>query len=211
MEQEKQPFLCALPFMRFSQNPNIVLVDGDKNEALTECIKVRAMEDYTPTIECISCGDLCMGDLLKTFKDTPKDVTVDVGAEDTVRFKSAIAYADVVVAPCTAMQMDNWGAEYMDFLMGESQKTNKNLRAFSFLNKVSKFLDVDFGEDFSDVLKPLAHLIFYSPRVMRDIAFRKSFGDGIAVSEIKGKKSKKSMDDIKCIYTKVFGENNTNQ
>jgi chromosome partitioning protein len=133
------------------------------------------------------------------------DTIVDVGGRDTITLRKALLVADVVGVPFIPSQLDVWGLDRMNEIIGDAKSVNENLRAFSVMNKADANPKILLKDEALAIAKELAHIKFTGLALGYRVSYRRSIADGIAVTELAGsKKDSKATAEMTALYREVF-------
>jgi cellulose biosynthesis protein BcsQ len=92
----------------------------------------------------------------------------------------------------------------MDELVEAASIHNPKLKTVAFLNKVDTNPKIKLSSEAYNIASTLKSIKLKDIQIGYRVAFRVSVAEGIAVTEIKDKKDKKAIQEIKGLYEEVF-------
>jgi chromosome partitioning protein len=184
-------FNLAVEFQKHT--PNIVLVDADKQQSLTQINQLRTqnkfiiknIDDITP---------------LQSKKD---NIIIDAGGRDNIELRKALAISDICIVVINISQLDIFAIERMKFLINKAQQVNNKIKSFFLLNKITtnKFMYKEIQE-FLDVLKGFKVKTF-KEMIHERVVYKRSVQDGLGVSETLIK-DEKAVREIQRLFKEIF-------
>lgn len=197
----KTTIATNLAIMRYLDNKDVLLIDGDDQESASDFSSVRAevkgSTGYT-FIKLTGSAIRSQGLMLAPKYD---DVIVDVGGRDTTSQRAALVISDIALIPFTPRSLDIWTLGKVIKLVDECKTVNPKLKVITFLNKADPT-----GNDNLEAEEALkeAELIKY---INAPIGLRKAFAnaasDGCSVVELKPI-DKKAVEEIKTLCRHIF-------
>jgi len=196
--------LCLnLAVLRAQSGGDVLLVDADSQRSATDFSAVREQSRRSPPLRCVGLSGSAPEDELRRKAQNFPDVLVDVGGRDTSTLRKALLVADVAVVPFLPSQLDVWGLERMNDILGEALAVRGPLRAFSVLNRIDGHPRVSLKAEAANIARELPHLPFSGLSIGDRVIYRRCIADGIAVTE-SAKKDAKAIREMTQVCEKVF-------
>jgi chromosome partitioning protein len=192
-----------LAILRAQAGGDVLLVDADSQRSAMDFVAVRAQAPLLPPLSCVSLPGETLDSELRKRAQKHRDILVDAGGRDTPVLRKALLAADILVIPFLPSQLDVWGLERMNDIIGKALLVRSPLRAFSVLNRVDGNPKVALKEEAMAIARELPHLPFSGLTLGDRVIFRKCIADGLAVTEA-AKKDAKAIEEITKVYRKVF-------
>ena len=185
---------------------DVLLIDADSQNSSIDFARVRSSEGRKPELTCSSLMGSGIGSELRKLSPKFDDIIVDVGGRDSSTLRSALLVANVLIVPFLASQLDTWGLERMNSIVGEVLALNDKLITISFLNKLDANVRIGLTEDASTLADGLEHLNFKKTiTVGYRVAFRRAIADGLSVEELYGsRKDDKAATEIHNLYCEIY-------
>jgi chromosome partitioning protein len=192
-----------LAVLRAQDGGDVLLVDADSQRSAMDFVAVREQGKRLPSLSCVNLPGQTLDGELRKMAQKYRDILVDAGGRDTPGLRKALLAADVLVVPFLPSQLDVWGLERMNDIIGEALLVRGPLRAFSVLNRVDGNPKVALKAEAMEIARELAHLPFGGLSLGDRVIFRKGIAEGLAVTE-SAKKDGKAIEEMTKIYRKVF-------
>jgi chromosome partitioning protein len=201
----KTTIATNLAIIRSQRGADVLLIDADSQRSAFDFSAVREIEGHQPSLCCAGISGQGTYDEIRKMSTKFDDAIVDVGGRDTVTLRKALLVADVVLVPFIPSQLDMWGLERMDEIIGEAKLMNNKIKAISVMNKVDHNPRIALKNDAMPIIKGLKNIIFPNLFIGYRVSYRKSVAEGIAVTELqRPKKDAKAIAEMINLYDKVF-------
>jgi chromosome partitioning protein len=183
---------------------DVFLVDADSQRSASDFSAVREQEGHQPSLFCAGMSGPGTYDEIRKMSLKFDDTIIDVGGRDTITLRKALLAADIVVVPFIPSQLDIWGLERMNEIIGEAKKLNETLRAISVMNKVDSNPKIALKEEGFTMAKELKNITFSELTIGYRVSYRRCIADGMAVTELKSNKDEKAIAEMISLYEEVF-------
>jgi chromosome partitioning protein len=191
--------------MRAQNGGDVLLVDADSQRSAMDFAGAREQAKRAPSFCCVGLSGTTIGDEFKKISQKFQDIIVDVGGRDTPTLRKALLAADVVVIPFIPSQLDVWGLERMNDIVGEALQFHDKLRVFSIINKADGHPRMTLNEEAIAIAKSLSHIPFSGLAIGNRIIYRRCIAEGMAVTEwASPRRDPKAIGEIMHFYEKVF-------
>lgn len=166
----------------------IQLFDLDPQATLTDTVEVRTEEEYEPA--------------LTVEQKLPSRITgeafVDVGTSDMDALRDALSRADRVVMPVSPSQADVWSTQrFLSIIEQATRKKKKKPELIAFLNRADTHPLSRENDEAFEALSQLEGVTILKPMLSYRIDFRRSFSEGLCVSELNpGSKAAVELDAV---------------
>jgi len=177
----------------------VLLVDLDPQATLTDVIRVREEEGYSPTLELSQS----LEEAIKAG-ETYQDIIVDVGPSDLGTMYAAILAADQVIIPVPPSQADVWSTQRFVRKILELRSDRAKPEIIGFINRADTHQAVRESDEAFGALGMIEGIRALRPRLSQRMAFRRSFSEGLSVQELERRsKASLELDELaKAIYRK---------
>lgn len=177
----------------------VLAVDLDPQSTLTDVIRVRDEEGYTPSLELSQSLEEAI-----RATDEYDDVIVDVGPSDLGTMYAAILAADQVIIPVPPSQADVWSTHRFVKKIQELRGERSKPEIIAFINRADTHQAVRESDEAFGALNMIEGLRALRPRLSQRMAFRRSFSEGLSVHELERRgKAADELDELaKAIYRK---------
>ena len=187
--------------MRYLNNKDVLLIDGDDQGSATDFSSVRTETQgatgYT-SIQLTGSAIRSQGLMLSTKYE---DIIIDAGGRDTTSQRAALTISDITLIPFNPRSFDIWTLGKVVNLVEECKIVNPKLKIITFLNKADAT-----GNDNSEAAEALKEVKLFTyldtPVGLRK-AFANAASDGCSVVEQKPV-DKKAVDEISTLYRHIF-------
>lgn len=177
----------------------VLVVDLDPQATLTDVVRVREEEGYTPVLELSQSLDEAM-----KAGDAYQDTIVDVGPSDLGTMYAAILAADQVVIPVPPSQADVWSTQRFVKKIVELRGDRSKPEIMGFINRADTHQAVRESDEAFGALGMIEGIRALRPRLRQRMAFRRSFSEGLSVQELERRgKAALELDELaKTIFRK---------
>lgn len=177
----------------------VLVVDLDPQATLTDVIRVREEEGYSPVLELSQSLD----EAIKAG-DAYQDIIVDVGPSDLGTMYAAILAADQVVIPVPPSQADVWSTQRFVKKIVELRGDRSKPEIMGFINRADTHQAVRESDEAFGALGMIEGIRALRPRLRQRMAFRRSFSEGLSVQELERRgKAALELDELaKAIFRK---------
>ncbi|MDR0697401.1 MAG: AAA family ATPase [Christensenellaceae bacterium] len=202
----KTTIATNLSIIRAQKGTDVFLVDADSQRSTIDFAAVREQEKHEPVLCCAGISGPGTYDEIRKMAQKFDDIVIDVGGRDTVTLRKALLIADIVVVPFIPSQLDVWGLDRMNEIVGEAKAMNENLRAISVMNKVDSNPKIVLKEEAVNIAKDLINIEFAGLTLGYRVSYRRCIAEGVAVTELgpKNKKDEKAIAEVMALYEEVF-------
>ncbi|MCP4994883.1 MAG: AAA family ATPase [Gammaproteobacteria bacterium] len=180
---------------------DLLVIDLDPQATLRDVSEVRQDENISPPVKIHSKSAL-KRDYLEEFDE----VLIDVGTADLETMKRAISMADRILIPVPPSQADIWSTQRFLRLIN-SLETEDELDVCGFINRADTHHAVRESDEAAAALVSLPGIRYLKCRLAQRTLFRRSFSEGMAVFEMKGKSKGKREFNALCalLYPDLVG------
>jgi chromosome partitioning protein len=177
----------------------VLVVDLDPQSTLTDVVRVREEEGYSPPLELSQS----LEEAIKAA-GTYDEVIVDVGPSDLGTMYAAILAADQVVIPVPPSQADVWSTHRFVKKILELRGERTKPEIVGFINRADTHQAVRESDEAFGALGMIEGLRALRPRLSQRMAFRRSFSEGLSVQELERRgKAAHELDEVaKAIFRK---------
>jgi chromosome partitioning protein len=200
----KTTIATNLAIIRARKGTDVFLIDADSQRSASDFSAVREQEGHQPSLFCAGMSGPGTYDEIRKMSQKFDDTIIDVGGRDTVTLRKALLAADIVIVPFIPSQLDVWGLDRMDEIIGEAKELNENLKAISIMNKVDSNPKIVLKDEALVIAKGLKNIIFPGLTIGYRVSYRRCVAEGIAVTEQKSKKDEKAIAEMIGLYEEIF-------
>lgn len=177
----------------------VLVVDLDPQATLTDVVRVREEEGYTPALELSQS----LEEATKAG-DAYQDIIVDVGPSDLGTMYAVILAADQVVIPVPPSQADVWSTHRFVKKIVELRGDRSKPEIIGFINRADTHQAVRESDEAFGALGMIEGIRALRPRLRQRMAFRRSFSEGLSVQELERRgKAALELDELaKAIFRK---------
>ncbi len=172
-------FNLALWLMRHGKT--VVTYDLDPQCTLSDVAHVRAEEKHQPVLKVYTRY------VKPHFKEVVEEyeTLIDVGAANMEAMRRAIGLADRVIIPVSPSQADIWSTQrFLLIIAGEARSDKKPPEVSAFINRADTHVIVRESDQAEEALRTLPGIHVLNMRLCTRTIYRRSFSEGLAVSEI---------------------------
>lgn len=200
----KTTIATNLAIIRTQKCADVFFVDSDTQKSATDFFAVRNELCHEPSPCCAGIFGQGTYEEIRKMSQKFDDVIVDVGGRDTTTLRKALLIADKVIVPFIPSQLDVWGLDRMDEIIGEAQIHNESLKAICVMNRVDTNPKITFRSEAESIALELKNIKFTGITIGNRVSYRRSVAEGISVTELKSKKDDKAVSEIMKLYNEVF-------
>lgn len=171
----KSTIVFNLALWQMDHGQQVQVCDLDPQRTLSDVAAIRTEEAISPALDVVNH--------LPTRRKKGVHYLIDVGASDMTAMRSAIAWADRVVIPVTPSQADIWATQRFLRIMHEARK-GKMCEVLAFLNRADAHPRSRENAEALAALDMLAGITPLRQKLVQRLAFRRSFSEGLSVSEL---------------------------
>ena len=195
-----------LAIMRGLSGYDVLLVDADGtdngNASDFSAIRDEALENKSYTSIKLN-GKAIAKEIPKLAKKFD-DIIIDVGGQDSISQRASLTIADTFLVPVFPSSFDTWVVDSVNALVEEVTAINTKLKSYCYLSRA----DVvgNQNNDTAQILKDdYPEIEYIDCPIKNRKVFRNSSSQGLGVVEFKPK-DEKAINEVKKLYSKVFGE-----
>lgn len=171
----------------------VVAYDLDPQRSLEDAARVRAEEGFAPPLEVYPPEENLEAGL--TYHRG--EVLVDVGASSMEAMRAALSVSGQVVIPVPPGQADVWATQRFLAMLREVEYKGDPPRVRAFVNRADTHHWVRESDETEEALASLDGLEVIPQRLAQRTAFRRSFSEGMGVSEfLKNSKAAVELDAL---------------
>ncbi|AGA34581.1 Chromosome (plasmid) partitioning protein ParA / Sporulation initiation inhibitor protein Soj [Thioalkalivibrio nitratireducens DSM 14787] len=175
-----------------SNKRTVLAVDLDPQATLTDVIRVREEEGYSPSLELSQSLEEALH-----ASDKYQEIIVDVGPSDLGTMYAAILAADQVVIPVPPSQADVWSTQRFVRKILELRGDREKPEIVGFINRADTHQAVRESDEAFGALGMIDGLRAVRPRLRQRMAFRRSFSEGLSVHELERRgKAAHELDEL---------------
>ncbi len=171
----KSTIVFNLALWQQEQGDNVQVCDLDPQRTVSDVAMIRQEDGIEPTLDVVN--------ELPARRKAGVEYLIDVGASDMDAMRKAIRWADRVVIPVTPSQADIWATQRFLEIMREERKA-KMPEILAFLNRADPHPRSRENAEAMEALDMLPGIIPVEPKLVQRLAFRRSFSEGLSVSEL---------------------------
>lgn len=193
-----------LSIIRAQNGYDVFFVDADSQKSATDFFAVRTELEHTPSPSCASIFGPGTYEEIKKMSSKFDDIIIDVGGRDTTTLRKSLLIADIVIVPFIPSQLDVWGLDRMDEIIGDAKEYNEKLKAICVMNKVDTNPKIGFKNEAQAIATDLKNITFPKAYLGYRVNYRRCIAEGMSVVELKTKKDDKAVTEILNLYEEVF-------
>ena len=193
-----------LSIIRAQNGYDVFFVDADSQKSATDFFAVRTELEHTPSPSCASIFGPGTYEEIKKMSSKFDDIIIDVGGRDTTTLRKSLLIADIVIVPFIPSQLDVWGLDRMDEIIGDAREYNEKLKAICVMNKVDTNPKIGFKNEAQAIATDLKNITFPKTYLGYRVNYRRCIAEGMSVVELKTKKDDKAVSEILNLYEEVF-------
>ena len=197
----KSTLAVNLAVHQANEGLDVAIVDTDRQGSAAAWSAVRDEEGITPRIPCVQV----FGKVHRELEDLEQRygfLIVDAGGRDSAELRTAMGIADILLMPLQPSQADVWVTEDIVQVLEQARSFNPDIRARAVLNRCPTHPLVRETRESRSYLEAVG--IELADVVIRDrISFRRSFGEGRGVSELRPLDDK-SMLELCALWKEVL-------
>ncbi|HHL22271.1 MAG TPA: ParA family protein [Aliiroseovarius sp.] len=171
----KSTIVFNLALWQQEQGDNVQVCDLDPQRTVSDVAMIRQEDGIEPTLDVVN--------ELPARRKAGVEYLIDVGASDMDAMRKAIRWADRVVIPVTPSQADIWATQRFLEIMREERKARMP-EILAFLNRADPHPRSRENAEAMEALDMLPGIIPVEPKLVQRLAFRRSFSEGLSVSEL---------------------------
>ncbi len=172
----KSTIVFNLALWQQAQGQRVQVCDLDPQRTVSDVAAIRTEDGIEPILDVVN--------ELPARKKKGVQYLIDVGASDMDAMRAAIRVADRVVIPVTPSQADIWATQrFLEILRAERGKA-KFPPVLAFLNRADPHRRSRENAEALEALGMLPGVTAVSPKLVQRLAFRRSFSEGLSVSEL---------------------------
>ncbi len=171
----KSTIVFNLALWQQEQGDVVQVCDLDPQRTVSDVAAIRAEDGIEPALDVVH--------ELPQRRKSGVEYLIDVGASDMEAMRAAIRWADRVVIPVTPSQADIWATQRFLEIMREERK-NKLPQVLAFLNRADPHPRSRENAEAMEALEMLPGITPVEPKLVQRLAFRRSFSEGLSVSEL---------------------------
>lgn len=184
----KSTIVFNLALWQQEQGDNVQVCDLDPQRTVSDVAMIRREDGIEPTLDVVN--------ELPARRKAGVEYLIDVGASDMDAMRKAIRWADRVVIPVTPSQADIWATQRFLEIMREERKA-KMPEILAFLNRADPHPRSRENAEAMEALDMLPGIIPVEPKLVQRLAFRRSFSEGLSVSELEPRsKAAEELDQL---------------
>ncbi len=171
----KSTIVFNLALWQQDQGQAVQVCDLDPQRTVTDVARIRAEDGIEPALDVVN--------ELPARRKKGVHYLIDVGASDMEAMRKAIRWADRVVIPVTPSQADIWATQRFLGIMRDERKS-KMPEVLAFLNRADPHPRSRENAEALEALEMLPGITPVSEKLVQRLAFRRSFSEGLSVSEL---------------------------
>lgn len=133
------------------------------------------------------------------------DIVIDTGGRDTASQRAALSVTDVYLVPFYPRGVDAWTLPEVEKLVSEMQDSNRNLKAFSFINRAD-FQSAD-NREVAQFLQESEVIKYVETPLINRKAFSNATTAGLGILEYKPI-DLKAQSEFMALYNELFKQLN---
>lgn len=190
----KSTVVFNMAMWRQEQGQDVTVCDLDPQKTVTDVSLIRAEEGYTPSLKVVN----------KLPAKTKGDWLVDVGVSDMDAVNAAIHACDQIVIPVTPSQADIWATQRFLDIIKKARGRRKSPKIYAFINRADPHPRSRENAETMEALNHLAGLTVLDEKLVQRLAFRRSFSEGLAVSELEP--NSKAAQELEALAALIYAE-----
>ncbi len=171
----KSTIVFNLALWQQAQGQAVQVCDLDPQRTVTDVARIRTEDGIEPALDVVN--------ELPARRKKDTQYLIDVGASDMEAMRKAIRWADRVVIPVTPSQADIWATQRFLGIMRE-ERGGKMPEVLAFLNRADPHPRSRENAEAMEALDMLPGITPLEPKLVQRLAFRRSFSEGLSVSEL---------------------------
>ncbi len=171
----KSTIVFNLALWQQERGDRVQVCDLDPQRTVSDVAMIRREDGIEPALDVIN--------ELPGRRRKGVEYLIDVGASDMQAMRAAIRWSDRVVIPVTPSQADIWATQrFLEILRQERQGGLPPVLAF--LNRADPHPRSRENAEAMEALGLLPAIAPVAPKLVQRLAFRRSFSEGLSVSEL---------------------------
>jgi chromosome partitioning protein len=205
----KTTLAANLTVLFASEGRKTLLIDADPQASAADFVAKRRDNGHAKDLPSLDVQSITTPTLEYDIRRFPGyDVTlIDTGGRDNQVLRSAMTAADAVLVPFCPSQADLWGTSGTLSNILEYRKVHKGLKALAVFNLV--FPNTRIAREIDAVTEQCHRdykITFLKGFLTARIAYKYSFGEGLAVTEQRGDdRDPKAIEEITEVFTELRG------
>ncbi len=191
----KSTLVYNLALWLLHQGHDVTVCDLDPQRTVSDVADIRTEDGIEPVFEV-------RHRLPAAGKDTGEWL-IDVGASDMKALRAAVRRCDRIVIPVTPSQADIWATQHFLEIVKEEAGDNPP-EVLGFVNRADPYRNSRENAETSEALSILPGVKPLKPRIVQRLAFRRSFSEGLGVSELEPRS--KAAKELDALATAIFGK-----
>lgn len=169
----------------------VTAIDADPQCTLSDVMGIRGEESFQPLVK-VSKSDLL--DQPERLKDPKKEVLIDIGTANMDAVKKALKLADRVLVPVPPSQADIWSTQRFIRFVQAHVDAERPPEVLGFINRADTHIAIRESDEAAAALVSLPGIRFIKPRLAQRTIYRRSFSEGLAVFEMRGRSQKAAQE-----------------
>jgi len=172
----KSTLVFNMAMWRLARGAQVTVCDLDPQRTVSDVAQIREEDAIEPP--------------LRVVHDLPAkgrargDWLIDIGTSDMQAMRAAIRAAGRIVIPVTPSQADIWATQqFLDIVRAE-RKGGRMPVVMGFINRADPHPRSRENAEAFEALEALDPIKPLAPMLVQRLAFRRSFSEGLAVSEL---------------------------
>ncbi len=190
----KSTVVFNMAMWRLEQGHDVTVCDLDPQKTVTDVALIRTEEGYDPPL-----------DVVNALPAKPKgDWLIDVGVSDMAQVEGAIHACDRIVIPVTPSQADVWATQRFLEIIKKARGRRRMPRISAFINRADPHPRSRENAETLEALNHLKGLTVLDAKLVQRLAFRRSFSEGLAVSEMEP--SSKAAQELEALAALIYAD-----
>lgn len=172
----KSTIVFNMALWQQAQGQKVQVCDLDPQRTVSDVAAIRHEDGIEPALDVVND--------LPARKKKNVHYLIDVGASDMDAMRAAIRTADRIVIPVTPSQADIWATQRFLEIVREERAHGKVPPILAFLNRADPHPRSRENAEALEALGMLRGVKAVAPKLVQRLAFRRSFSEGLSVSEL---------------------------
>lgn len=191
----KSTVVFNMAMWRIAQGLNVTVCDLDPQRTVSDVAAIRKEDGIEPTLNVVHN--------LPEKGKARGDWLIDIGTSDMKSVGDAIRACSQIVIPVTPSQADIWATQRFLEIVKKERGDSRLPKIRAFINRADPHPLSRENDETYEALEMLGTLKPLKAKLVQRLAFRRSFSEGLAVTELEP--SGKAAAELDALATEIYG------
>ncbi len=191
----KSTVVFNMAIWRKAQGENVTVCDLDPQRTVTDVAAIRDEDGIEPSLKVVHA--------LPEKGKARGDWLIDVGTSDMAAVGDAIRACSLIVIPVTPSQADIWATQRFLEIIKKERGSARMPTVRAFINRADPHPRSRENAEAFEALEMLGTIKPLESKLVQRLAFRRSFSEGLAVSELEP--SGKAAFELNELANEIYG------